>query len=217
MEKPIKPLPELPPAVSMDAPSNMVKCNTCGFAAKRGRFPIFPNPNRLYFELTHDERLPENVPILCLGMPTNVSELVDIACVRGKADLPALVRERLQIINPTAGFSAAHEEYVFRPLASKEILEEDRDCAFWYNYEPGRSPQEHLADYMWEQLEKQRQDFERDREKDRRLFEQRLQNESSNFSNKLIIAALILGLAQFLAAFLAMTRDSFFMKWWLGQ
>lgn len=77
--------------------------------------------------------------------------------------------------------------------------------------------QEHLADRMWEQLEQQRQDFERDREKERCAFEERLQKESSNFSNKLIIAALILGFFQFLAAFLAMNRDSFFMKWWLGQ
>ena len=41
--------------------------------------------------------------------------------------------------------------------------------------------------------------------------------ESSKINNGLIIAALILGFFQLLAAFVAMTRDSFFMRWWLGQ
>lgn len=138
---------------------NRVKCITCGFAAKRARVPIFPNANRAYFELPLDERQPENLPALCTGMTTAAPDLTDIACFRGKLDLRLLVSERLQIIHPTGGFPAELNQ-LFREQASKDVLETDRECPYWDGYEAGRTPQEHLADYMAAELEQKRQAFE---------------------------------------------------------
>ena len=84
---------------------------------------------------------------------------------------------------------------------------------YWQAYQPGKSIQQYYLEAFMQQLEILRQQFAEDRERDRQEFIK----ETGKLSNRLVVAALILGLAQLIAAFVAMTRDSLFIKWWLGD
>jgi hypothetical protein len=158
------------------------KCITCGFAAKLARQSVFPQVNRQYSEIPFDERQEGSLPVLSSDLYPN-NPLVDIVCFRGKCDLISLVND-LTGQHP-AGFGA-HQYKGLREVDSRQVLEET-GCDSWYQYEPGRTPQEHLSDSMWEQLEKQRREYEQEREKDRRAFEERLESERREFDTRLTL------------------------------
>ena len=134
------------------------KCITCGFAAKRARIPIWPQANPSWFELPLEERQEGKILVLSTGGGNSAADIYDIACFRGKKDLVFLVRESMAEADLLGG-TPTHIRESTRGLASKQVLEKT-GCDSWFQYEAGRTPQEHLSDLRWEQLEKQRQEFE---------------------------------------------------------
>jgi hypothetical protein len=159
------------------------KCITCGFAAKQARMPIGFKANPAWYEIPFDERQGGKVLLLSSGTGNARSDTYDIACFRGKVDLLSLVNE-LEGQRPGAIPAGVRETY--RLGDSLQVLEET-SCDYWYPYEPGRTPQEHLSDFMWEQLEKQREEHEEEREKDRRAFEERMEKERREFDTRLTL------------------------------
>lgn len=144
--------------------SKECRCISCGFAAKRARVVFFGHANREYFEIPFDER--QQSLSLSTNLGGSAADTTDIACFRGKIDLASLVGDRMGELH---GGSPEHVRERMHELISKQVLEE-MGCDAWYKYEPGRTPQEHLNDFMWERLEEQRQRYEHDREVERQKF-----------------------------------------------
>jgi len=187
-----------------------VKCATCGFLAKHAVFTGKPLPIPTFYEAEEVERqtghgLFTHVPTAFLGPVAT-----EPVCFARQIRIPFLVGQ--QILG-----QEEKQQKIEAFSAALNVISAERICDWWNEYQPGFSPKEHLEIRNMEQLEWLRQRFAEDRERDRRAFEQRLQRDSTKVSNGLIIAALIIGFFQLLAAFMAMTRDSLFMKWWLGR
>ncbi|MEK6407474.1 MAG: hypothetical protein AABN34_10955 [Acidobacteriota bacterium] len=144
----------------------MVKCITCGFAAKQARIALPGQGNRQYFDIPYEER--EGYLVLITGFKASVSDGVDIACFRGRPGLVETYKKILDGPPPESGYPVIPLFGVSewpRYHASRMALEEERVCDGWRKHEPGRSPHEQLSDEMWERLEEQRRKFEM------RLFE----------------------------------------------
>ena len=176
-----------------------------------------PRVNREYFEIPFDERQEQGFPILSTALYPD-SPVVDIACFRGKKDLYSFVKDRMSDV--AAGLAETSVS-ALRQFNSKQVLQET-SCDAWYQYEPGRTPQEHLADYMWERLETQRKEFEERlsaraeqvqlqlAEQDQRLQTQR--DVEQKRTAKMVTRITVLGIVIALLQVFTLTKDSLLWK-----
>lgn len=173
--------------IECGAEPKMVKCINCGFAAKRARVAIYPSVNREYSEIPFDERRPEGILEVYNRYHGTQALTSDIACFRGKVDLGQLAEQHFSSLDKP---NTQLAEWQLRGKVSKDVLEEDRPCGYWYQYEAGRTPQEHLAELMAANLEEKRKAFELE------LFElsQKVQQDSKRASWFNFWAAVILGI-----------------------
>lgn len=80
----------------------MVKCITCGFAAKQARIAWPGQGNRQYFDIPHEER--EGYLVLITGFKSSMSDYVDIACFRGKPGMVETYNRVLDGPPPESGY-----------------------------------------------------------------------------------------------------------------
>jgi hypothetical protein len=156
-------------------------CITCGFAAKRAEIPTDIEPNVRFFEIELEERESGLRLSKSVSRPSVSSLLIrcEIACLRRAKDLTVLAR---MLAKPDWPDSV-------RERCSLEVLRNESGCKEWYPYEPGRTPKDHLADYMWERLEKDRRRFEMTLWRYNRMAERRFQKTNK----RLVIIGIFFG------------------------
>jgi hypothetical protein len=125
--------------IEYGAEPKMVKCINCGFAAKRAHVAIHPSVNREYSEIPFDERRPEGLLAVHNIYHGNQVHTSDIACFRGKIDLGRLAEQHFGSLDEPHDIPQL-AEWELRGKASKDVLEEDRPCGYWYQYVEGRTP-----------------------------------------------------------------------------
>ncbi len=180
------------------------RCASCGFLARHSSL----DPSR-YEEYSRETRV--------LGDLWRI-HASDIAtepvCIRGELNLRDSIIKEAEAI--PAELDDAWE------VATRNILQEDRDCPKWFVYQPSLTPAMHLQAYDQFRLEEERRDWEEQVEQERRTFEEHLDERNREFlkgleeqrrdwekktnawPNRLIWAALILAIGEVLGTFLSL-------------
>src|SRR5437773_8746689 len=156
----------------------MEKCITCGFLCKYVPGDDVPTPK--FFEMESKDREIGKAYELTISRTSGRASSVP-ACFRGVEDAQ----------NDFARITSRSSSDQFY-----EIVNRDRQCDKWIQYEPGFSPMDHLQDLRMNELELKRQVFEHGMEADNKSFMGELHRSNRNLQIFLAIVVAIFTIAQ---------------------
>jgi hypothetical protein len=153
------------------------ECKTCGFLSRRVRYNGIFRAHERFWEATPEDREKTQDNFRFVPGDTNAVQHGEFVCFRWAANLP-------EETGQTAGARG-----ISRDDALRAVLDKDRRCPRWREYERGVDPSGHLQD-----------EKEGLRENARRTFEQMLSGFEGRQNKRLtglaILLALIIGLFQ---------------------
>jgi len=145
------------------------RCVSCGFLAKHTLPGSAPET---YFEVEMAER--EAGAVFSHNIVFQGPERTTLACFRNAA-----------VLGPEVESALKSDESAGRQAAAQQVILKDRGCAYWFPYQPGLDPKEHLGGKAMQDVEERRNRFEEAMEERRREFEQRMEQERREFERGL--------------------------------
>jgi hypothetical protein len=163
-----------------------------------------------YFEVEEPLRTNPVASFTFVPGESNANHAGEFGCFRAQADLRREMNGLTRMTGVIGRNAIDDGEVNSQGAAAIRVLNQDRGCDKWTEYQPGLSPGQQFAELRALALEEDRREFHREMSG----LEQRLNARERKRDRRLLWFALLVGGLQLVAAMIAMTPESIGYPWY---